>query len=116
MVGSTATMKRHRTERVGWTRIRDNDGNLGTNHRVLLHERVGVPAEENKDNKNLLTTADLIRECRLHRTSMIGLCQEAKSSPDALREERWCKFFSAFSASCWPLGDGFYSRIEQTYQ
>src|SRR5215813_5340146 len=46
---------------------------------------------------------------------MIGLCQEAKSSPDALREERGCKFFSAFSASCWPLGDGFYSRIEPDF-
>jgi len=43
-------------------------------------------------------------------TSMIGLCQEGKSSPDALREERGCEFFSAFSASCWPLGRGFYLR------
>src|SRR5262245_12887982 len=48
-------------------------------------------------------------------TSMIGLCQEAKSSPDALREERGCKFFSAFSASWWPLGDGSYSCIEQGF-
>ena len=48
-------------------------------------------------------------------TSMIGLCQEGKSSPDALREERGCEFFSAFSASCWPLGGGFYSRIEPDF-
>jgi hypothetical protein len=44
---------------------------------------------------------------------MIGLCQEGKSSPDALREERGCEFFSAFSASCWPLGGGFCSRIDK---
>jgi hypothetical protein len=31
-------------------------------------------------------------------TSMIGLCQEVKSSPDALREERECRFFFFFSA------------------
>jgi len=68
-------MKRHKTERVGWTRIRDNDGNLGTNNRVLLHGRIGVPEEEHKnsirgrkENKNPLTTADLIRDTGQIRT------------------------------------------------
>src|SRR5215470_13150196 len=35
-----------------------------------------------------------------------------KSSLRGAREERGSNLFGSFSASCWPLGRGFYSRIE----
>ena len=47
-------------------------------------------------------------------TSMIGLCQEGKSSPDALPEERGCKFFLILRRVCWPLGRGSSVRENQT--
>src|SRR5215470_13401037 len=40
-------------------------------------------------------------------TSMIGLCQEGKSSPDALGRSAGVKIFGFVSASCWPLGPWF---------
>ena len=39
---------------------------------------------------------------------MIGLCQEGKSSPDALSEERGYKFFLILRRVCWPAGRGYY--------
>ncbi len=41
-------------------------------------------------------------------TSMICLCQEGKSSPDALGEERGYKSFLILRRVCWPLGRGSY--------
>ena len=45
---------------------------------------------------------------------MIGLCEEGKALPSR-REERGCKLFEFFSAWCWPLGRGSYSRIEPDF-
>jgi hypothetical protein len=39
-------------------------------------------------------------------TSMTGLCQRGKRSPDALPEERGCKFFLILRRVCWSLGRG----------
>ena len=36
-------------------------------------------------------------------TSMIGLCQEGKGSPDALRRSAGCKSFLILRRVCWPL-------------
>src|SRR5262249_27457018 len=42
---------------------------------------------------------------------MIGLRQEAKSSPKALGRSA-VEILSCVQRVCWPLGRGFYSRIE----
>jgi len=39
-------------------------------------------------------------------TSMIGLCQEGKSSPDALRRSAGVNLFLILRRVCWPLGRG----------
>jgi hypothetical protein len=46
---------------------------------------------------------------------MIGPCQEAKSPPDALGRSAGVKVFAFLSAWCWPLGRGFYPRIEPDF-
>src|SRR6266403_1683887 len=45
------------------------------------------------------------------RTSMIGLCQEGKSSPDALRRSACTKLFVIPRRVCWPLSRGSFFQI-----
>ena len=44
-------------------------------------------------------------------TSMIGLCQEGKSSPDALRRSAGTKLFLISRRVCWPLSRGSFFQI-----
>src|SRR5258708_12785556 len=44
-------------------------------------------------------------------TSMIGLCQEGKSSPDALRRSACTKLFLIPRRVCWPLSRGSFFQI-----
>jgi len=48
-------------------------------------------------------------------TSMIGLCQEGKSSPDALRRSAGVKLVGFFAACFWLLSRGSYSKIEPDF-
>jgi len=43
---------------------------------------------------------------------MIGPGQEAKSPPEALGRSAGVNLLGFVSASCWPLGRGFFLRIE----
>src|SRR5712675_1910280 len=63
------------------------------------------PGPEKRGNR---TSEVLVRHLSGNPTSMIGLCQEGKSSPGALWEERGCKFFLILRRVCWPLGRGSY--------
>ena len=45
-------------------------------------------------------------------TSMIGLCQEGKSSPDALRRSAGANLFLILPRACRSLGRGSYFRCE----
>jgi hypothetical protein len=48
-------------------------------------------------------------------TSMIGLCQEGKSSPGALRRSAGVDSFLIPRRACWPLGRGSYFSIEPDF-
>ena len=48
-------------------------------------------------------------------TSMIGLCQEGKSSPGALRRSAGVDSFLIPRRACWPLGHGSYFSIEPDF-
>ena len=48
-------------------------------------------------------------------TSMIGLCQEGQSSPDALRRSAGTKLFLISRRVCWPLSRGSFFQIRTRF-
>src|SRR5258706_11572201 len=65
-----------------------------------------------------ISLADDVFQCCLERrelvhkpTSMIGLCQEGKSSPDALRRSACTKLFLIPRRVRWPLSRGSFFQI-----
>ena len=80
---------------------------------VEVEEKRTMKTTLRSERKSLLKkylTGPTLLEMSGYATSMIGLCQEGKSSPNALRRSAGVNLFRFFAACFWLLSHGSYSK------